>query len=68
LIASLHPLAQDVGANRIVEGKAIPHPLGDPNVTPDEECAYRRRVVEKALQALACEVTEPTVFGTDGDA
>ncbi len=62
VIACLYPLAQDVGANRVVEGKAIPYPLGDPDLSPDEERSYRRRVVEEALQALATPVTGPTVF------
>jgi|TARA_Y100000310_G_scaffold290447_2_gene317639 glycine reductase len=65
MIACLHPLAEAVGANRIVEGKAIPYPLGDPDLTLDEERTYRRRVVEQAVQALATEVTSPTVFSAE---
>ena len=51
-----------MGANRIVPSVAIPHPLGDPSLDPAEERALRRRLVEKALSALAAPVTEQTVF------
>ena len=48
-----------VGANRIVPTIAIPHPLGNPELTHDEEKALRRGLVEKALET---EVTEQTIF------
>ena len=51
-----------VGANRIVPTIAIPHPLGNPELTHDEEKALRRGLVEKALTALETEVTEQTIF------
>jgi glycine reductase complex component B subunit gamma len=57
------PVAVMVGANRIVPAAGIIHPLGNTELSPDEEKALRRRIVEKALQALKTEVVEPTVFG-----
>jgi betaine reductase len=57
------PVAVMVGANRIVPAAGIIHPLGNTELSPDEEKALRRRIVEKALQALRTEVVEPTVFG-----
>jgi len=51
-----------VGANRIVPSVAIPHPLGDPEKSPEEEFALRRALVEKALAALTVEIKEQTVF------
>ena len=36
-------------ANRIVPGLGIPHPLGDPNVSPEEERGKRKVLVERAL-------------------
>ena len=51
-----------VGANRIVPTIAIPHPLGNPELTHDEEKALRRGLVEKALKALETEVTEQAIF------
>jgi len=57
------PVAVMVGANRIVPAAGIIHPLGNTELSPDEEKALRRRIVEKALQALRTEVVAPTVFG-----
>jgi len=51
-ICSIVPISKTVGANRIIPSVAIPHPLGDPDKSPDEEKAIRRRLVEKALKAL----------------
>jgi glycine reductase len=56
------PISLTVGANRIVPTIAIPHPLGDPKLDPKEEKALRRKLVERALEALTTEVTEQTVF------
>lgn len=53
-----------MGANRIVEGKAIPHPVGDPSRSPEEERKFRKRVVQEALEALKTRVEKPTVFET----
>ncbi len=56
------PISLTVGANRIVPAVAIPHPLGNPNLEMDEEKALRRRLVEKALEALTTDVDGQTVF------
>lgn len=56
------PISLTVGANRIVPTIAIPHPLGDPNLEPGEEKALRRKLVEKALEALETEIDDQTVF------
>ena len=61
-IATVTPIALTVGANRIVPAIAIPHPLGDPSLSPEEEKALRRGIVEKALKALQTEIEEQTVF------
>jgi len=61
-ICSIVPISKTVGANRIVPSVAIPHPLGDPEKSPEEEKAIRRRLVEKALTALETEITEQRVF------
>ena len=61
-ICTVVPISLTVGANRIVPAIAIPHPLGDPNLSEEEETKVRRRIVEKALNALTVEVTEQTVF------
>jgi len=61
-MASIVPISQSVGANRIVPTVAIPHPLGDPALSAAEEKIVRKGLVEKALTALQTEVTEQTVF------
>lgn len=56
------PISLTVGANRIIPTIAIPHPLGNPALEPEEEKALRRGLVEKALKALTIEVDGQTVF------
>ncbi len=56
------PISLTVGANRIVPTIAIPHPLGNPALDSKEEKALRRKLVERALEALVTEVSEQTVF------
>lgn len=56
------PISLTVGANRIVPTIAIPHPLGDPKLDPKDEKALRRKLVERALEALETEVEDQTVF------
>lgn len=61
-ICTVTPISLTVGANRIVPAIAIPHPLGNPALKADEEKALRRKIVEKALDALATEVDGQKVF------
>jgi betaine reductase len=61
-ICSIVPISKTVGANRIVPAVAIPHPLGDPSKSREEEKALRRRLVEKALRALQTKIEGQTVF------
>ena len=51
-----------MGANRIVPTIAIPHPLGNPALPPEEEKALRRKLVSRALEALTTEVEDQTIF------
>ena len=55
-------ISMTVGANRIVPTIAIPHPLGNPALSHDEEKALRRKLVERALEALTTEVEDQTIF------
>ncbi len=61
-IATVVPISLTVGANRIVPAVAIPHPLGNPQLEPEEEKQLRRQLVEKALQALQMPAAGQTVF------
>jgi betaine reductase len=56
------PVAQRVGASRIVTGGRIPHPASDPTRPPAGEREFRRNLVRVAVRALTTAVTEPTVF------
>jgi glycine reductase len=62
IISTIVPLAESIGANRIVPGKAIPHPLGDPALSRSEEKEFRRSLVRRALAALETEIQSQTVF------
>jgi betaine reductase len=48
-----------------VPTRGIPFPTGDPELSPVQERAWRRQLLERALLAVATHVSEPTVF--DGD-
>ena len=61
-ICTVVPISLTVGANRIVPAVAIPHPLGNPQMGPDEEFTLRKKIIKNALRALTTEVTEQTVF------
>jgi len=61
-ICSIVPISKTVGANRIVPAVAIPHPLGDPTKSREEEKALRRALVEKALRAMETKVEGQRVF------
>ena len=65
LLCNLVSIARRVGAPRIVPTRGIPYPTGDPELSAEGERAWRRQLLERALEALATPVTEPTVF--DGD-
>ncbi len=56
------PISLTVGANRIVPTVAIPHPLGNPSLSMEEEMAIRRNLLTKALKALSTPVDGQTVF------
>jgi glycine reductase len=55
-------IAVRVGAPRIVPTRGIPYPAGDPSLNAEGEKAWRLRLVERALEAVATAVHEPTVF------
>jgi glycine reductase len=61
-ISTIVPLAESIGPNRIIPGKAITHPLGDPTLSRADEKALRRGLVQRALDALQTEIQAQTVF------
>ena len=61
-MCTIVPISLTVGANRIVPTIAIPHPLGNPALSIEEERDIRRNLLTRALKALETEVTDQTVF------
>lgn len=61
-MATVTPISLTIGANRIIPGVGIPHPLGDPKLSPEEQFPLRKNLVLKALAALQTPVTEQTIF------
>ncbi len=61
-VCTVTPISLTVGANRIVPAIAIPHPFGKPTISMEEEKALRRKIVEKALEALSSPVDKQTIF------
>ena len=51
-ICTMIPVATEVGARRMVPSGGIITPTGSPDLAPEAEKAFRRRVVVKALQSL----------------
>ena len=61
-MCTVTPISLTVGANRIVPTIAIPHPLGNPALSHEEEYKQRKSLVDKALKALTTEVDKQTIF------
>jgi len=61
-ITTMTILGQQIGANRIVAGRKVIHPCGDPELSEDADLALRLEIVKTALGALQTEVDEPTIF------
>jgi glycine reductase len=51
-ICTMVSIAKEVGTRRMVPSGGIIGPTGSPDLGPEAEKAFRRRVVEKALAAL----------------
>lgn len=64
-VTAFTSIALDVGANRVVFGGDFTAPAGDPKLPPEREKAYRRKIIEKALEALQTAVPGPTLYTVD---
>ncbi len=51
-ITSALPIAKMIGSNRVVLGNGIVHVTGDAKLSANDEKDLRRRLVQKALDAL----------------
>ena len=61
-MCNLVPVAKTVGSNRIVPTISIPYPLGDPDTPKEEQWKLRYHITKFALEALATDIKEQTVF------
>ena len=61
-MCNLIPVATTVGANRMVPTISIPYPLVNPEDAPEEQYKLRYHRVGVALDALATEIEEQSVF------
>jgi len=61
-IATITTISTSVGANRIIPAVAIPYPVGNAKLPPAEEKEMRYKLMDKALAALATEISEQTIF------
>lgn len=61
-MCTVTPISLTVGANRILPTIAIPHPLGNPALSHEEEYELRYKLVDKALRALETEVEGQKIF------
>jgi betaine reductase len=61
-MCTITPVSVTVGANRIIPTVAIPHPLGNPALSKEDEYKLRRKLVEKALLALQSQVDGQKIF------
>ena len=61
-MSTITTISESVGANRIVPTIAIPHPVGDPSLSEQEEHDLRKDLVDRALDSLSKDVESPTRF------
>ncbi|MBF6568674.1 MAG: hypothetical protein IVW54_07345 [Candidatus Binataceae bacterium] len=54
-ICSMKQVAAMVGSPRIVTGRSVLHPTGDPALAPEAEQMLRRGIVADAIRALAAD-------------
>lgn len=62
LITCLSNVATQVGVGRILAGSKFHYPVGNPELSTEEELCWRVDLMEKALQALETPVQTPTIF------
>lgn len=61
-MSTITTISESVGANRIVPTIAIPYPVGNPDLNKNSEYVLRKKMVERAVNALAVDVDKATQF------
>ena len=56
-----------MGANRIVIGGDFTEPAGNHELPEEREEAYRRRILEKSLEAMMTDISGTTIFNVRKD-
>jgi len=51
-VCNLADIAKGIGSNRIVLGKSVLYPMGDPKLPYDAELKYRKQLAGQALSML----------------
>ncbi len=65
LVTAVPDVARMVGVNRILRGNMVTCPLGNPDLSTQEEADLRKKYVVRALDILQMEVEEPKIFTLD---
>ena len=61
-ITALISIAERVGTNRIFKAEGrFHHPLGEPTLTPEDERAWRHKLLRAAVHMLTLPIDKPTV-------
>ena len=61
-VCTVTPISINVGANRVVPAMAIPYPTGNIELEKEDEKLFRCHMLDTAVEALATEITEQTIF------
>ncbi len=61
-VTAMSAMGKQLGANRVITGTKIPHPCGDPTLSPEADKVLRREIIKCALSALQTDVDGPTIF------
>ena len=61
-LCAMTSMAKVAGSNRILSSGHIPHPVGDPSRSHEEEVHWRIGQVRKAINAAATPLEEALIF------
>jgi len=61
-VTAMTSIALMIGVPRVVQGTKIVNPMGNEDMTPQDEKLLRRDIAMSALNALQAEAKEPTLF------
>jgi glycine reductase len=62
MITCLPNVATQVGASRIMSGNKFHYPVGNPDLSPEDEVKWRAELLSAALKILQTPVEASTVF------